>query len=209
MPLQPQPIRVVSFFDGQNLYHSAKAAFGYKFPNYDPLALSKAICASKGWQFEQARFYTGVPDATDNPFWNHFWVAKGAQMGREGVHVFTRPLRYRNKEITLPDGSKHTFLDGDEKGIDVRVALDVISLAHQRRYDVALLFCRDQDLSELADEVKTISREQNRWIKTASAYPYSAAVRNFRGIDGTEWVRIDRAIYDACLDGRDYRPKQK
>jgi NYN domain len=130
-------------------------------------------------------------------------------MGREGVHVFTRPLRYRNKQITLPDGSTHTFLDGDEKGIDVRVALDVISLAHQRRYDVALLFCRDQDLSELADEVKTISQEQNRWIKTASAYPYSAVVRNFRGIDGTEWIRIERAIYDACLDGRDYRPKQK
>jgi uncharacterized LabA/DUF88 family protein len=207
MPPQPNPIRAVSFFDGQNLYHSAKAAFGYRFPNYDPLALSKAICASKGWQLEQARFYTGVPDATDNPFWNHFWVAKGAQMGREGVHVFTRPLRYRNKQITLPDGSIHTFLDGDEKGIDVRLALDVISLANQRRYDVALLFCRDQDLSELADEVKTISREQNRWIKAASAYPYSAVVSNFRGIDGTEWVRIERAVYDTCLDARDYRPK--
>jgi len=50
-----------------------------------------------------------VPDATDNPFWNHFWVAKGAQMGREGVHVFTRPLRYRNKEITLPDGTIHAI----------------------------------------------------------------------------------------------------
>jgi hypothetical protein len=46
-------------------------------------------------------------------------------MGREGVNVFTRPLRYRNKEVKLPDGSLHTFLDGDEKGIDVRIALDV------------------------------------------------------------------------------------
>jgi hypothetical protein len=129
-------------------------------------------------------------------------------MGREGVHVFTRPLRYRNKEVTLSDGSVHTFLDGDEKGIDVRIALDVISLAHQRIYDVALLFCRDQDLTELADEIRTISREQNRWIKTASAYPYSAAVKNYRGIDKTEWCRIDRATYDACLDSRDNRPKR-
>jgi len=206
MPPPPSPIRAISFFDGQNLFHSAKAAFGHNFPNYDPLALAKAVCQAKGWRCEQARFYTGVPDAGDKPFWNHFWNAKAAQMGREGVHVFTRPLRYRNKEVKLSDGSSHTFLDGDEKGIDVRLALDVISLAHRRAYDVALLFCRDQDLSELADEIKVISREQNRWIKVASAYPFSPAVK-FRGINGTEWIRIERATYDACLDARDYRPK--
>ena len=150
-----------------------------------------------------------MPDATDNPFWNHFRVAKGAQMGRDGVHVFTRPLRYRNKEITLPDGTIYTFLDGDETGIDLRLALDVIKLAHQRELDVAVLFCRDQDLTELADEVRTISREQNRWIKVASAYPYSPAVKHYRGIDRTEWIQITRAMYDACIDKRDYRPKTR
>jgi uncharacterized LabA/DUF88 family protein len=205
---QPAQIRAVTFFDGQNLFHCAKAAFGYTFPNYDPLALSKAVCASKGWELAEARFYTGVPDAADNAFWNHFWVAKGAQMGREGVHVYTRPLRYRNKQVKLPDGSVHTFLDGDEKGIDVRIALDVIRLVHDRRYDVALLFCRDQDLSEVAEEIRAISNEQNRWIKIASAYPYSPAVRKVRGINKTDWIPIDRATYDACLDGRDYRPKK-
>jgi uncharacterized LabA/DUF88 family protein len=206
MPPVPNPIRAVAFFDGQNLFHSAKAAFGYKFPNYDPLALARAVCRIKGWQLDAARFYTGVPDAGDNAFWNHFWVAKGAQMGREGVYVFTRPLRYRNKQVRLPDGTTHSFLDGDEKGIDVRIALDVIRLAHQQAYDVGVLFCRDQDLSELADEVRTISTEQKRWIKLASAYPTSPAVR-FRGIDKTEWCPIDRATYDACIDKRDYRPK--
>jgi hypothetical protein len=209
MPQPPATIRAITFFDGQNLFHSVKAAFGYKFPNYDPVALSVAVCAAKGWVCEAVRFYTGVPDATDDPFWSHFWIAKGAQMGREGIHVFTRPLRYRNKVVTLPDGTEHTFLDGDEKGIDVRLALDVISLAHQRAFDVAVLFCRDQDLTELADEVKTISKEQNRWIKVASAYPFSPAVKHYRGIDRTEWVRIDRRTYDACIDKRDYRPKSR
>jgi len=209
MPAPPNPIRAVTFFDGQNLFHSAKAAFGYNFPNYDPVALSKAMCAAKGWQLDQVRFYTGVPDAADNAKWNHFWVAKCAQMGREGVHIFTRPLRYRNKVVTLPDGSTHTFLDGDEKGIDLRLALDVIHLTHERVLDVALLFCRDQDLSELADEIKVISKEQARWIKIASAYPYSPAVKTFRGIDRTEWCQINRAMYDACIDKRDYRPKPR
>jgi len=129
-------------------------------------------------------------------------------MGREGVHVFTRPLRYRNKAIKLPDGSQFTFLDGDEKGIDVRIALDIIRLAHRREYDVALLFCRDQDLSEVAEEIRLIASEQRRWIKVASAYPVSPAVRNARGIDKTDWIKIDRETYDACIDRRDYRPKR-
>ncbi|HXF55403.1 MAG TPA: NYN domain-containing protein [Hyphomicrobiaceae bacterium] len=129
-------------------------------------------------------------------------------MGREGVHVFTRPLRYRNRQVRMPDGSVHTFLDGDEKGIDVRIALDIIRLAHQNKFDVALVFSRDQDLSEVADEVRVIAREQQRWIKIASAYPYSPAVRNARGINKADWIAIDRATYDACLDRRDYRPKK-
>jgi uncharacterized LabA/DUF88 family protein len=207
MSQPPTKIRALSFFDGQNLFHCAKAAFGYTFPNYDPLALAHAVCAARGWACEGARFYTGVPDAGDNPFWNHFWVAKGAQMGREGVHVFTRPLRYRNKQVRLPDGSLHTFLDGDEKGIDVRLALDVIRLAHENKYDVAILFCRDQDLSEVADEIRVIAEERKRWIKVASAFPHSPTYK-VRGINKTDWIKVDRIIYDACLDTRDYRPKK-
>jgi len=205
---EPANKRAIAFFDGQNLFHSVKAAFGYTFPNFDPLLLAEAVCKQKGWQLAATRFYTGVPDVADKPFWNHFWTAKGAQMGREGVYVFTRPLRYRNKTVNLADGSQYTFLDGDEKGIDVRIALDVIRLAHQRAYDVGLVFCRDQDLSEVAEELRLISHEQQRWIKMASAYPYSPTVRGWRGIDKTDWCRIDKATYDACVDKRDYRPKR-
>lgn len=203
---EPKVKRAVSFFDGQNLFHCAKHAFGYTFPNYDPKALAEEVCRLNGWVSAGVRFYTGVPSASDKPLWNHFWTAKGAQMGRQGVHVYTRELRYRNKRISLPDGSQHTFLDGDEKGVDVRVALDVISLAHKQSYDVAILFCRDQDLSEVADEIRTISQEQNRWIKVASAYPDSPAVK-YRGINHTDWLPIDKKTYDACIDTRDYRPK--
>jgi hypothetical protein len=96
---------------------------------------------------------------------------------------------------------------GDEKGIDIRIALDVIRLAHQNEYDVALLFCSDQDLSEVAKEIRLIARERHRWIKIASAYPYSPA-HKLRGINKTDWIPIDRRTYDACLDPRDYRPKR-
>jgi hypothetical protein len=128
-------------------------------------------------------------------------------MGRESVHVLTRPLVYRTKKIDLPDGTQHTFLDGDEKGIDVRLALDVISLANAKACDVAVIFPRDQDLSEVAEEIRTISRLQDRFIKVATAYPYSPVVKSYRGINKTDWIRIEKADYDRCLDARDYRPK--
>jgi uncharacterized LabA/DUF88 family protein len=207
LPSEPIVKRAVAFFDGQNLFHCAKMAFGYNFPNFDVAVLANAVCTAKGWQCAGIRFYSGVPDASDNAFWSHFWTAKCAHMGRQGIEIYTRSLRYRNKQIRLPDGTVHTFLDGDEKGIDVRIALDVIRLAHQRAYDVALLFCRDQDFSEVADEIRTIANEQRRWIKIASAFPKSPPVKHWRGIEKTDWVPIDRATYDACIDTRDYRPK--
>ena len=64
---------------------------------------------------------------------------------------------------------------------------------------------QDQDLSEVAEEIRSIAREQARWIKIASAFPTSPSAPNRRGIDKTDWIRIDRAIYDACLDRRDSR----
>ncbi len=82
-------------------------------------------------------------------------------------------------------------------------------MAHKGVYDIALVMSQDQDLSEVADEIREIARQQDRWLKMASAFPASPASQNRRGINGTDWIKIDRATYDGCLDIRDYRPKAK
>jgi uncharacterized LabA/DUF88 family protein len=207
MATEPLHPRAVVFVDGQNLYHSARESFGYTYPNYDVRALAETVCRSKAWGLSETRFYTGVPDATDNAGWNHFWTHKLAMLGRQGVHTYSRTLRYRTRVIRLPDGTEHSYLAGEEKGIDVRIALDVIRLAHRQAYDVALVFSQDQDLSEAAEEIRVIAREQSRWIKIACAFPLSAVTRNRRGIQMTDWIPIDKSTYDACLDRRDYRLK--
>jgi len=207
MPAEPPVKRTIAFFDGQNLFYAAKYAFGHRWPNYDPLLLAKAVCQKQGWQLDKTCFYTGVPSSQDDPFWSHFWTAKLAHLGRIGVQTFSRPLKYRNQTVQIPGGGTTTVLVGSEKGIDVRLALDVVAAARDNTCDVALIFSQDQDLSEVADEVRAISIQQNRWIKLACAYPVSPTYANRRGINKTEWVRFDRAVYDACLDPRDYRPK--
>jgi uncharacterized LabA/DUF88 family protein len=209
MRTEPSNKRTTAFLDGQNLYFAAKHAFGYSYPNYDPGALAAAVCRRKGWQLTGVYFYTGLPRIEDDSTWNHFWTAKLAVMGTRGVHTFTRHLKYRNQTVTLPDGTVTTALIGNEKGIDVRIALDIVRMARQSLYDVALVFSQDQDLSEAADEVKTISIEQDRWIKVACAFPVSPTYGNTRGINGTDWIPIDRATYNAYLDPNDYRMKHR
>jgi uncharacterized LabA/DUF88 family protein len=206
LPSEPPNKRAVAFFDGQNLFHAARETFGYSYPNYDPKALAQAVSNAQGWQLVATRFYTGVPDSEDNAFWNHFWTAKLAQLGREGVWTFSRPLRYQKQIVKLPDGREQITRVGHEKGIDVRIALDVVRLALEETFDVAIIFSQDQDLSELSDEIRAISRRAGRWLKLASAFPVSSNSRR-RGIDRTDWLRIDRQLFDRCLDPRDYRPK--
>lgn len=202
---EPKKKRAVVFFDGQCLFMAIKEAFGYIYPNYNVKALAEKICLMKGWALTQVRFYTGIPDAQDDPFWNRFWINKLTYMGQIGINIFSRTLRYHNRSVKLPNGKTCSFLIGQEKGIDVRIALDVIRLAHQNIYDIALVFSQDQDLSEVADELRIIAAEQKRWINISSAFPVSPTYKNNRGINKTDWIRIDRIIYDSYLDPKDYR----
>ena len=201
----PSLKKAIVFIDGQNLFYAVKNAFGYEFPNYDVRLLAEKICLAQNWDLQQIRFYTGMPDINDDVFWHNFWTRKQALMGQKGVEIFTIKLRYRNQTVKLPNGQLYTFLVGQEKGVDVRIALDIIRLAREKTNDVCLVLSQDQDLSEVADEVRIIAKEQDRWIKMASAFPISPTLKNSRGINKTDWVKIDRNMYDSCIDPNDYR----
>ena len=43
--------------------------------------------------------------------------------------------------------------------------------------------------------------------KRACAFPVSPTYENERGINRIDWIPIDRATYNACLDPNDYRMK--
>jgi uncharacterized LabA/DUF88 family protein len=181
MFIEPSPKRAIAFFDGQNLYHAARLAFGYSYPNYDPMALAATVSKAQGWELAEVRFHAGVPDRENDRFWHHFWVNKLAHPGRRGATVFSRPLVYRNKVVRLPDGTEHSYFSGGEKGIDVRIAIDVIGLAWQSAYDVAVVFSQDQDLSEVSREIRDVAERQKRWIKIAGAFP--GVLNRFGGCD--------------------------
>ncbi|MBI1775420.1 MAG: NYN domain-containing protein [Proteobacteria bacterium] len=204
---EPDTKRAVAFFDGQNLYRHAKDAFGYHHPNYDITKLHAAVCAANGWTPFGIRFYTGTPSSSIAPMWHHYWSSRLLAMRRAGIYVYSRPIRYRVVDITLPDGSVYEVDLPQEKGIDVHLALDIMRLAMSNQLDVAVVFSQDQDLAEVADELREISRSADRWLKMVSAFPTSSAATTHRGIDKTDWFKMDKAFYDANLDPHDYRSK--
>lgn len=206
MPSEPATKRAVSFIDGQNLFRHAKDAFGHFHPNYDPASLAEAVCAQEGWVCHQVRFYTGVPESRHDPRWHAYWTRRLMAMRRSGIQVTSRPLRYHRESIRMSDGSVRDVFVPREKGIDLRLGLDVTRMARNGELDVAVVFSQDQDLAELATEIRDIARSTGRWLKIASAFPDSPTATSRRGIDRTDWIRLRRNLYDGCLDQRDYRP---
>lgn len=202
-----QPVFAMAFIDGQNLYQHAKEAFGYHHPNYDPIKLHAFVCTSQGWTPNLVRFYTGVPSAAESPMWAAYWSNRILALKRAGVHVTSRPLRYRTEYAFDENGNEKAITVPHEKGIDVRLALDIVSCAISKQFDVAVIFSQDQDLKEVVADVRKIAQSVGREIKLASAFPYGPNASSKRGIDRTDWIRIEQADYDQCLDPRDYRPK--
>ena len=206
---EPSNKRVSFFIDGQNLFHSVKEAFGYRHPNYDVRKLSRCVCQKQGWgEPVSIHFYTGVHRKGKSPQWHGFWRRKLDEMKKDGVSVFSRPLLY-SRIVRDSEESPHPEFIGREKGIDVRLALDVIREVSEDICNIAVIFSQDQDLSEVAKDVRSIAGREKRWIKIASAFPFSTECYNTRGIEHTDWIKIDKKMYDECIDPRDYRPAVK
>ncbi len=209
MPNEPAIKRTVAFVDGQNLFHAVKDAFGYTIPNFDVKKLCSEVAQQNSWNLQEIRFYTGIPDKGVSSRWHYFWRNKTSAMGREGITVYTRQLAYSTETLNLTDGSQKSILVPREKGIDIRMSLDVLRYALRGDLDVALILSQDQDLTEVVDEVRNISKQQNRWIKVASSFPSSPAYKNKRGIDKTDWLPFDKKLYDACIDPKNYFPRHQ
>lgn len=202
---EPNVKRAISFIDGQNLFRHAKEAFGHYHPNYDPNKLTAAICAAKGWEVAGVQFYTGTPKKEHSEMWHDYWERRLTAMRRTGITVTSRKLHYRVERISLRDGSERNVVFSREKGIDLRLGLDVVRMTRNGDLDVAVIFSQDQDFAEVAREVREISRSQGRWIKIVSVFPDAAGASRSRGINRTDWIRMDQTFYNNCLDSRDYR----
>ena len=198
-------MRALVLFDGQNLHHQAKLAWAaaagdarspYHWPSYDIEKLAQALVARiPGRILSEIRFYTGVPNpesGAKQKFWYGFWANKLRQMQSRGIYVYRGSVN----------------VGGQEKGVDVSLAIDLVQATYEQRYEVVIIVSRDTDFGPAVRLAKTIARNQSRQLVYESAFPAAPGSRSQRGVPGTLWVPIDRATYDGCLDLADYRPRR-
>lgn len=183
--MDPVP-RVIAFFDGQNIYHGSKAAFPGAGEDYNPRALAGLLASRQGWRLLETRFYTGIPNQARDPAGFRVWRRRLRRMQYDGCVTTTRRLRY------------DTLGRPREKGIDVRIALDIVRLALDRRMDMAVIFSQDNDFAEVAREVMHIGDLGGHRIGLVSAYPVGPGTLNKRGIARTDWIRFNRTDWDRC-----------
>ena len=143
--------KVVLFLDYQNIYRRARDAFfshevdPHWRGQVNPIKLGLLLVARSPFNRELlgVRVYRGLPSNSRDKVG---YAAARRQIARwqedSRVSVIAHPLRY-------PNGWPKSHKEGEkpkEKGIDVSLAIDFVTMAVRNEYDVGILFSADTDL---------------------------------------------------------------
>ncbi|MBC7293904.1 MAG: NYN domain-containing protein [Thermoleophilia bacterium] len=113
------------------------------------MKLGELITAKSPWPREllQVRVYRGLPDASKEPKTyaaNRSQCAAWLKRGQGKLQITTRPLRYpKTWPLSKPQ----------EKGIDVALAIDFVTMAVLGQYDVGIIMSTDTDLKPALEAV--------------------------------------------------------
>jgi uncharacterized LabA/DUF88 family protein len=194
------------FIDGANLFNSVKRRFAYTQNNCDIIKLANAVVAMEpDRELVGTRYYIGVPDAAHDARMAEWWNKKLSHMGRTGVTVFRRRLKQRDLciEVSGLVAQKATFSKLIEKGIDLRLGLDLVNFTLAKSFDVAIIFSQDSDISEAVEDSVRLANSQRRVIEIESAFPVDG-IATQHGIHRTVYRTFDKALYDQCIDATNY-----
>jgi uncharacterized LabA/DUF88 family protein len=190
--------RVLVFLDYQNVALAAHHRFGpvgtaNRIANLDPATLGRLITSRRHVPSELAevRVYRGLPNSRREP------VAAAANSRQADAWERTNMVTTVRRLLRYPRG--WPAVPAQEKGIDVSLAIDMIRLALEHRYDVGVLFSSDTDLVpalETLAELKLARFEVAAWAGTNRLRLAGKA---------RPWCHyLSRADYLAVVDPTDY-----
>lgn len=145
----PQNERVMVFEDGSNMFWSSRER-GFKI---DHLKMVNLFVGSNR-RLIRPYFYCaiGVPPILDQ-------IKFHDSLKFNGFEVITKPLRFRKywaKEVGT--GKKVNVEKWGEKGVDVALVTDMISMAWKHAYDTVILIGGDEDYLPAIKEIKQIPK---------------------------------------------------
>ena len=168
--------RVAVFIDGSNLYNGMR----------DNLSNTRVNLKTFVKQL------TGERDVMRTYYYNAPLTDDYESDLREGQQRFFESLR-RIPYVTVRLGRLHRRNDGSlvEKGIDVAIAVECLSLAYENTYDTALLVSGDSDYVELVEALKRRGKHvECAMFKNQSAGVLMEHVDVFHPLDELDWDTI-------------------
>ena len=144
-------MRIIIFIDGSNFYHRLKyltkgrdgSLLSFNFSKF-----SKWLCGDN--QLAEIRYYIGAVRRQKN--------SKSEELYNDQQRLFYK-LRQQNVKIILGQLIQHRDKSYHEKGVDVRLSVEMIRLARQDKYDVAYLLSSDTDLVPAVEEVLSFGKK--------------------------------------------------
>src|SRR3989344_5086690 len=186
--------KAIVFVDANNWYHNVKKFFNPS--EVDIAKVAEFLCNAKGYDLKQIRWYASTPSIADGEAMYYKHMAFLEHLEKKGIKVITRKLqRLSNEEVlkkrkeTLENLDlcvhckpliESVFLDvadlkKKEKGIDVRVAIDMIKESIiDENCEVCILISGDADFVPALNLVK----EHGKEVLTAMVpWGYSSELR--------------------------------
>lgn len=209
------PKRVVVFIDYQNVYRDARRAFGGGGYSSDGqidrilygqhlASLRKPRARRERRALEQIRIYRGRPHsekqaktAAAHMRQVAAWEKAGEDWKPGGLKVITRDLRYPRDYPR--DGGRP-----EEKGIDVALAIDAVSMAINGELDIAILATTDTDQRPVFEAFGRLPLDPAPEVETATWMSRSFSKKlETPGVE-TFVHRLNDAAYRNVHDSRDY-----
>lgn len=168
--------KVAVFVDGSNLYQCMQEQFNRTNVNIGKLA-HKLL---SGRELNRIYYYNAPLSQEDDPqgakaqqkffnalsFVDYLQLRLGRLVRREGVRVVCRHCRKKHplNEFTCPSCQKRSpIVSHQQKGVDVRMVVDMLTLAWKNQYDTAVVVSGDADLVEAVNAVK----DQGKHVENA------------------------------------------
>ncbi|MFA5945934.1 MAG: NYN domain-containing protein [Patescibacteria group bacterium] len=162
--------RVQIFIDGGNFYHLAHKPLAIQAAGFDFDAFAHFLADSRVVTEQGKRYYIGTVREREGDERSRRAMAKQVQLfnrlKQTAWQIKTSKLRERTEKVLIDSRVEnhqqilskgineitlHTFR---EKGIDVKIAVDLVAGAVDNKYDTAILVSSDTDLVPMVDWVR-------------------------------------------------------
>lgn len=150
-----QKKRAVVFIDGNNFYYKLKEMIVDKTETLKLLEFNYRSFAEnlvREHALVEARYYIGAVKKQGGPI-----KEKSEKLYANQQRLIAK-LQQHNIPVILGNLIQHPDKSFHEKGVDVRMAVEMIRLARENKYDTAYLLSSDTDLVPAVEEVRSFKK---------------------------------------------------